>query len=189
VKFKAFTLAELLIALLILGVIATFTIPKVLTAQQNGKFKAAAKETAAMISGAYSAYYLNQAVSSTTRNLDLTQYMNYVSVRTSSTVDYIQGGTTATCSTSNPCIKLHNGGTLWMENMSFGGTQSTNAIWFLFDPEDGYSNTTTQNKSVYFTLYYSGRLTTWQNINPNTVSSLYTDNPLPGSDPTWFSWN
>lgn len=46
---KAFTLAELLIALAILGVIATFTIPKVLTANQNGTFKAIGKETAAML--------------------------------------------------------------------------------------------------------------------------------------------
>lgn len=41
-----FTLAELLIALGISGVIATFAIPKILAAQTNGKYKAVAKEAA-----------------------------------------------------------------------------------------------------------------------------------------------
>ncbi|MBL8031855.1 MAG: prepilin-type N-terminal cleavage/methylation domain-containing protein [Candidatus Doudnabacteria bacterium] len=43
-RVKGFTLAELLIALVILGVIATFTIPKVLYANQNTKYNAIAKE-------------------------------------------------------------------------------------------------------------------------------------------------
>ncbi len=41
--FKGFTLAELLMALAILGVIATFTIPKILGAQQSSSSNAKAK--------------------------------------------------------------------------------------------------------------------------------------------------
>ena len=37
---RAFTLAELLVAMYILAVIATYSIPKVLASQQNGKYKA-----------------------------------------------------------------------------------------------------------------------------------------------------
>lgn len=48
---KGFTLAELLISLAILGVIATFTIPKVISAQQNQQKTAVLKETIAAISG------------------------------------------------------------------------------------------------------------------------------------------
>ncbi|HEY9745532.1 MAG TPA: prepilin-type N-terminal cleavage/methylation domain-containing protein [Oculatellaceae cyanobacterium] len=48
-----FTLAELLIALSILGLIATFTIPKVLVAQQDMTYRANAKDVAAAISAAY----------------------------------------------------------------------------------------------------------------------------------------
>lgn len=44
-----FTLSELLIALAILGVIATFTIPKILVAQQEQKKLAVMKETISML--------------------------------------------------------------------------------------------------------------------------------------------
>lgn len=47
-----------MIALAILGVITTFTIPKVLNSQQNGKFKAIAKEDMSMVSAAYQQYVL-----------------------------------------------------------------------------------------------------------------------------------
>lgn len=46
---NGFSLAELLLALLILGQIATFTIPKVLTAQQNAQREAVFKETYATL--------------------------------------------------------------------------------------------------------------------------------------------
>jgi prepilin-type N-terminal cleavage/methylation domain-containing protein len=45
-----FTLAELLIALAILGEIATFTLPKIISAQQNAKQLAVIKETVATLS-------------------------------------------------------------------------------------------------------------------------------------------
>jgi len=44
-KPSGFTLAELLIALAVLGIIAAFTIPKVLTSQQSNKDSAILKET------------------------------------------------------------------------------------------------------------------------------------------------
>jgi prepilin-type N-terminal cleavage/methylation domain-containing protein len=47
-----FTIAELLIALLILGEIATFTIPKIISSQQNAQKMAVFKETLAAISTA-----------------------------------------------------------------------------------------------------------------------------------------
>lgn len=47
--YKAFTLAELLIALAILGVIATFAIPKILQGQQDAQRKAVFRETIASL--------------------------------------------------------------------------------------------------------------------------------------------
>jgi prepilin-type N-terminal cleavage/methylation domain-containing protein len=47
---EGFTLAELLVALAVLGVISTFTIPKVLNAQQDNKKYSILKETLATLS-------------------------------------------------------------------------------------------------------------------------------------------
>jgi prepilin-type N-terminal cleavage/methylation domain-containing protein len=72
---KGFTLAELLIALALLGIIASFTIPKVLESSTNAKYKAMAKEAAGMISGAYQNLKLANGLSANTTTCDLTQYM------------------------------------------------------------------------------------------------------------------
>src|SRR5688572_4288913 len=107
---KAFTLSELLIALAILGVIATFTIPKVLQAQQNNQFKAIGKETAGMMSDAFMQYKLQNTVQSTMESKNLTPFLNYVVFDTASQIDREQtlAGST-TCDNTSPCIRLHNG--------------------------------------------------------------------------------
>ena len=51
-----FTLAEVLIALAILGVIAAYTIPNVITSSNNEGFNSKAKEAMGMISDAYLRY-------------------------------------------------------------------------------------------------------------------------------------
>ena len=111
-RLNGFTLAELLIALVILGLIATFTIPKVLQSQQNAQYKSSAKEVASMISGAY------QAALSTGKNkiyvYDLTPYMNYVAVDTVSqfndpeTLGYGTPGQCGDAANWYPlCLRLH----------------------------------------------------------------------------------
>lgn len=101
---KGFTLAELLIALTILGIIAVFTIPKVLVAQQDAKYKAMGKEFAGMVSGAYQAYKLSNGYNATMQVKDMTPYLNYVKVVTDSSLQADgapwDGGWTDTCSGS-----------------------------------------------------------------------------------------
>lgn len=75
-----FTLAELLISLMILGLIATFTIPKILITQQTLRFNAVAKEDISAISAALTqAQYMGTLTTNTTIG-DITQYLNYVSL-------------------------------------------------------------------------------------------------------------
>jgi prepilin-type N-terminal cleavage/methylation domain-containing protein len=173
---KGFTLAELLIALAILGVIATFTIPKILDSSQNSKLSSIAKETASMISGAYSSY---KQTTTPTWNMmatptNLTQYLNYVSQDTTTTAANFQtpaSGTnfTENCAAATPCLVLHNGAYLQLATAAtFGAADptpnnpaNTTAIIFNVDPD----GTASQAGAVSFALYYNGRLTTGEVAN------------------------
>jgi prepilin-type N-terminal cleavage/methylation domain-containing protein len=187
---KAFTLAELLIALAILGIIATFTIPKVLQSQQDSRNKAMAKEVASMVSGALDAYKNKNTFSGNTELDHITPYMNFVKVDTSSMIDDAPAYTYVDCSAGNwSCLKMHSGGVLWYWGAcDFGSTATTSAIMWSFDPDGKYTNTSS-GKSVQFYLYANGRLTTHGNLIPGTWYCGAPDAADPSFDPAWFNWN
>lgn len=187
---QGFTLAELLIALSILGVIATYTIPKVIVVQQNGQYNAAAKEVAAMISGAYQLALEEGLIHSATTAGALTPYMNYLGVDTSTPIDGMYGNTTNTCSGSTKCLTLHNGGKLLVFNVNFAGNSTTNAVMYQFDPDGRVTDGTTNSpgKSLKFVLYYNGRITTRGTVAPGTKDSVGTYSPTATVDPPWFHW-
>ena len=151
-KQPAFTLAELLIALAILGVIATFTIPKILDSGSNNQYNAMAKEAAAIMTGAYQQLKLNGTVSAQTNSSDLTPYINYVLATSAGEQLQVPWGIIS-CTAATPCYQLHNGG--WIRvyehtQREFGGTTATNIISMQFDP-DG----TGQDDGINFWLFYS----------------------------------
>lgn len=187
--FKGFTLAELLIALAILGVIATFTIPKVLQAQTDSKYKAIAKESAGWMSEALMIYRNKNSITANTRTDELTPFLNYVALVSSGNIDRRQGEATVSCGGAPPfCFRLHNGSILYHYNNTFEGTATTNAINFLVDP-DGVGDGNA--KAVEFWLYTNGRIRTTGTREPNTCTSPSTCYAAPDTsrDPTWFSWN
>ncbi|WP_303673145.1 pilus assembly FimT family protein [Vampirovibrio chlorellavorus] len=188
-----FTLAELLVSLAILGVIATFAIPKLVSTQQAATNKARAKEVAAMITGAYQKAQQDGIVTSNTKSSDLIPYINYVAQITDGRlIDSIRGFTSRTCDAANPCVSLHGGGILWFQNTYwFGGSSTLNVIEFDFDPDGTYSGSSADSpgKSVQFTLYYNGLLTTRGQPKPNSCDNTgCTINPG-NFDPSWFNWN
>lgn len=188
-SISGFTLAELLISLAILGVIATFTIPKILQIQQEQRYNSIAKEAAGTISSAFDAYKLNNTLSGSTTMGALSQYINYVQYDTSGTlVDDVPGLGSWTCSNAQPCLRLHNGAALFYMGYNFGGTATTNAIYFHLDPDGTYSgNTNGPGKSVQIFLYYNGRMTAKSGVLPGTCTSGPC-NITTSSDPSWFSW-
>ncbi|WP_303674242.1 type II secretion system protein [Vampirovibrio chlorellavorus] len=185
-----FTLAELLISLAILGLIATFTIPKVLSSTQNSANVAKVKEAAATLAAAYQQAKLDGSINSNSDVSDLSPYLNYLAWDTSGTlIDHVQGSTSQACNTTYPCAKLANGTTILFNAPSqFGGTATTNMLNFFVDPEPGYSGTTNPVRAVQMVLYYDGFITSRAFARPNSYTSL--GGPYgPGSfDPPWFSW-
>jgi prepilin-type N-terminal cleavage/methylation domain-containing protein len=195
-----FTLAELLIALAILGVIATFTIPKLLQSQQDGKFKSIAKEAAGMVSDAYLMFKARNAPDGDTGIPDLTPYMNYVKYDTSSVIDDVYNGaaTTTTCGAGgHACLRLHNGAIMRYKEdptlSGFGGTGTTNAVWFQIDPDGKVSSSpasfTGPGKTVGLWLYYNGKIRDMGTIDNNTQNEPSTYSPNASQNPPWFSWD
>ena len=186
---SAFTLAELLIALAILGVIATFTIPKILAGQQSSQYNAIAKEDISAISAAFQQAKMAGSVSSSTTIGDLTQYLNYTSYVTSATVDGINGSTSEACSGAAPCIFMHNGSSIRYNTYNFGGTDTTNALYVQMDPDGFYSRTTNGNgKAVGLWLYYDGRVADEGTITAGTTNSHGSYTADATKNPAWFSW-
>ena len=192
-RFNAFTLAELLIALAILGVIATFTIPKILLAGQNSESNAKVKEAASMIAAAYDLYKMQNATSAVTGIEDLTPYLNYVAMDTASNIDdsYTQGSRACSMD-SGVCLRLHSGAYLqyWPAD-NFNGVANTNGVPFTIDPDGKVTDGTTNGpgKSIHFFLYYNGRVLDHGNIVPGTnYNNGVTWDPNPAQVPPYFSW-
>ena len=195
-KTNGFTLAELLVALLILGEIATFTIPKILVSQQNGRSRAAAKEIAAAVSAAYQNYKLNlgTAVPASTSMEVLKPYINYIAVDTTSQLQDHPGASNViwNCGDGNTtCLKMAAGGTLfWFQGQTFGGT-GNNGMTFYYDP-DGVNNgaivASNPGVSVCFVLYYNGRVTDRNGVSAGTSNSYWPLGTGSGFNPDWFSW-
>lgn len=186
-KNKGFTLAELLIALAILGVIATFTIPKVLSSSSSSQNTAIAKEAASIVSGSFAAFDLEGDVSATTTAAQLTPFINYVRVDTSNTN---QSGLAENCVAATPCLMLHNGGTLQYVaagnfNADANGsiTSGTDAILFNVDPDSDSASA----GPVTFVLFSNGRLSTGQHAGTYSATAGLT---AVTTDPTYIAtWN
>lgn len=182
---SGFTLSELLIALTLLGIIAAFTIPKVLTSFNGNTHNAKAKAAAFMIQAAYNDYQMENAPTQATKASHLTPFFNYVSVDTVNTY-YGLCPVSVDCSAlTGSCMRLGSGGMLTANDVtSFGSTSPTNAIPFSFFPE----KSTTE--SIVFFLYYDGTLRTRNNVKDNTANSTFGDiDPTIVCDASWFSWD
>ena len=182
---SGFTLAELLIALSILGVIAAFTIPKVLQSQQDERKRAITKEVMATLSQALQAARLDGTLTNTMTASSLTPYMNYTAVLAAGTTfderpNYL--GPTFTCAASS-CIRLHNGAVLTPMNgstfISNATTCATNGyVDYTLDADGTYTGTA---DSIRLRLTYEGRAGTRA-----YTSCAGTGNSA--DDPSWFSF-
>ncbi len=181
-----FSLAELLIALLILGVISVFTIPKVLQVQKDRRNMAIAREAMGTITQALEEHRRQGLLTNATVAKELTPYMNYVSVDTVSILDSSDNRPCAGSNGLSLCLRLHNGALLFASNGQFGNgpDPAKNATMFWLDPDGQY----TGNLDVLMLyLYINGRIVTRENITPNSYYNGATiTNPCAACNPTWY---
>jgi prepilin-type N-terminal cleavage/methylation domain-containing protein len=191
-RHKGFTLAEVLISLLIIAEVATFTIPKILTTQANIEDRAATKEVVGMMTTAFQQAQGAGTVTSLTKAADLTPYLNYIALYTSGNlVDPAPTSAVVTCSATAPCLKMYNGGVLQLNSEYFNGTTNLNCIQFRFDPDGNYTgmNSDITGVSVQFELYYNGFITTRGQAKTGSIHSTFNGfGPSASYDPSWFSW-
>lgn len=189
-EHRGFTLAELLLALSILAVISTATIPKILQAQSSQKFNSIAKETAGTMSNILLNLRVNNLLSPNTTTADFTPYLNYLKVVTIGSVDGFEGeGSTRSC-TLYTCVLLANGSMVHFNpTISFGGTGNLRAIWWGIDPDGVVTTSGGNGNSLIFFTYYNGRIRDFGTIEPNTQEVSWTyPGPCPECNPSWFSW-
>lgn len=191
-KTSGFTLAELLMVISILAVIATYSIPKILVVQQNGRLNAITKEAVSMVSNAYHLHKLNGQSSAMTQANQLTPYLNYVKLETSNDdncgTDSPMGVVTITpCGTAYgvgyAMVRLHNGALLELRSGHFMGTSASHAVHMVLDAD---GKATGNGDSVGLVLYHNGRITTFENCSE--IANLPGVCPLANADPDWLNW-
>ncbi len=174
-RTTGFTLAELLIALAILGVIATFTIPKILNAQQDQKKTAIAKE---MMGAAGEVYLKKRADGSliSATGADFARQMNYVKMDATTVIDDAPstGWGSLDCATWwAKCFVMHNGSIVGSDDTGpMGGTTEGNSIWLLVDTEASYQG---DHNGFWIKVHGNGWITTDWLDRPNL-------------EPSWFHW-
>jgi prepilin-type N-terminal cleavage/methylation domain-containing protein len=184
---QGFTLSELLVSLAVLGLIAAFAIPKVLTAVNEAGVKAVGKEAISMVSSSFDSLRAdsNGFLPKSTTAAQLVSKMNYVS---------LTGAAPAV-------MTLHNGGTLSynVDDSFVGNATLDGSIVFNIDP-DGAGN----SGPISVLLGYDGRV--WiadeayaagAGSTPSTFNAQYNQAgnialtapaATAGADTTWFSW-
>lgn len=201
---NGFTLAELLIALAILGVIATFTIPKILGAQQDSRNNAIAKEIVGTMSAAMESLRLSGDLDQNTNIADLVPYLNYAKILSSGSIDGLYGSGTSTLNCAvYICLQMHNGAVIALTPTSgaptsgnyFGDTTAQHYIYYYVDPDGTLtspSSATGPGRSIHFSLYYNGRTMDYQHCEAGDLTYLdgSSRDYCPGlTSPPWFSWN
>ena len=186
---KGFTLSELLIALAILGLIATFTIPKVLTSVGEKGNLNVAKEVLSSITSAYDVIRSesNGYGATTITGADILNRMNYVETVTSAAATGVRAVACTNLAGATPCIRLHNGAVLQTTLADTFATQTLGTIAFNVYPDGGAIASSPAPLTALLTN--DGRLITGTTLvfgsNTYTVAGGFAAAALP----TWFAWS
>jgi prepilin-type N-terminal cleavage/methylation domain-containing protein len=190
---KGLTLAELLIALGVYGVIAAMTIPKITTSFNNTVYESTGKEAIGAVTDAYTQYRSNNRLAAAFEPSMLLPYIGSAKPFTG-IIDDNPGWGSLDCSDVNMrCVQLHNGAVVVADQYAeLTGTSNLHATYVMIDVDGRYGGMTTGNtggKAVSLLLYANGFITSITNAKTGTIlfgSVIFT--PWPYPDPDWFSW-
>ena len=182
-SLQGFTLSELLVSLAVLGLIAAFAIPKVLTAVGESSARAIGRETFGMISEAYQAIRANNNgnVPRSTTAQNLIDTMNYARAGTGGNGQ--GGGTNGTTAS----IVLQNAAQVAFDpaDSFVSVTAGTNGvIGFTIDPDGSdTSGAADTNANGPITVYLGGDGRIWAGhtgyqAGTGGVASPFNANPL-----------
>jgi prepilin-type N-terminal cleavage/methylation domain-containing protein len=167
-----FTLSELLVALAVLGLIAAFAVPKVLTASWNATANAKVHKAAQAVVNGYEKWKQANGDALGMTGADLMTFVNFSSVITDGRVVDIHPGSgnftcRATLTTSGnlegPCYRMPDGSMVYFighTGVAFT-TNATSVLYFTVDPDAIESGANTQTNSgigTSFFLYKNGRI-------------------------------
>jgi len=176
---RGFTLTELLIVLMLLGVISTFTIPKVLQSSSNAANMSIYREAQATLAEALQVVQSRGSLTAGLSPAGLTQYINFVRPVSSGFIDC--WGYDCDCGDPQAgCIQLHNGAVLVMNSTySFGGLTQNNYVTFFIDPDGKLSS---PRNGYGIDLYANGRVTIPEARTPSSVTFES------GAPAAWSNW-
>ncbi len=160
-SLQGFTLSELLVSLAVLGLIAAFAIPKVLTAVGESSSRAIGREAFGMISEAYQVIRSNNNgnVPRATTAQELINTMNYARVGTGG-----NGQGTATNGTTASIVLQNAAQIAYVPADSFvpGAAGRAGVIGFTIDPDGSdTSGATDTNANGPITVYLGGDGRIW----------------------------
>lgn len=195
-----FTLAEMLIALALIGVISALLIPKLLFSSNTDAKKVMVLQTASAITQAYQTFAMDNHVTAATSANDLRPQFNVVETLTAGNLDGSDvtntgtGDTSWSCAGAMTCVRMHTGAYVGYWNGGFGGTTDLNSLWFLIDTDGSPSTNgraTNYDNSIWLVLYRNGNIRSWENVLPGTLyingtGDLTAAVPFPNSNPSWF---
>lgn len=192
-----FSLAEILITLVILGVVAAFSISKTFTPLGKNTVNSKANQMMLRLAAAHQAYKMEGKLVSNTHFTDLIPYFNYVKIDSSTVIDELYTSSASrTCGSGSwYCLVFHDGSMLmYNDGQKFGGPGS--GIYLYYDPDGKRTDSTTNSagKSLQFWITYDGRVRTSNTIdNPIVVDwdvAGYPVNDGPWNlDPPWLVVN
>ena len=201
-QHAGFSLAEILIALGLVAVLASFLIPKVLDAGDSGTHLNQVLRSAALeMQTAHTALTLNEELSGSHGLSELAAYFRHAKEDTTSLPNTEASNATATvtCSDSRVlCYQFESGAILFgsaTSEMTFSEPTdydlTDNTLWFVIDPDGGSG----PERGVPFSVLGNGRVITANNRTASMRqyspwTGLHAPPILPSTDiPAWFEWD